>query len=647
MAPTVLDAHMAFNLPHPLPANRLAITSSSSHDVHRMWDPPRQEEFAEDLCKLFIACNVAWNSAANPELLLFFSKYIPEAKIPDRRVLSGRVLDTLVVQVEADIKSKVSGKLGTGQCDGWKTGAKASIITTSVTVEGKIYTNAAHDVSPDKKSAENLLQIVLGDIEYCEKEFGIIFIGYCTDNGGDARGMRPRLQRIRPKFTVPPCWGHQVNIMVGEVLELELPCMGSMDDGLEIAKWFTNHSRALGMLKDQQKTTERFKRTNRALTLIFPVISRWTVHFLCTRRFLVLSPPMRALYYQDYEALIQCAGAKADAKAKARAVLEPIEDPQFWKNIAEVKLILEPLAIAAKCMQAPDAGLDQVLLMLGNLYRIYGDPEVDSRVRNCIRNSLEKRWLAMEREIFILALFLNPYIRDSDLDFHAAFFDYSNDRADFSSSYMQLSAMKELHERENKRVNVVTVWQQLDTGQVNGRNGVVKLAIWVLSIVANSAGSERGFSKFGIFLIKLRNQLSIQKVRKMNTIDMELKRKHEELGMTTDRIKRKFVHFAEQHGGVQPGTIGYDDADSFAHLSTQLIRNSTDERNFPVDDDEEEYSPTPSPHSPANFTLKNLFEYPETSEDSVNTLGFYWHGGIKDLQEELELYDLLMEDLDL
>jgi hypothetical protein len=271
--------------------------------------------------------------------------------------------------------------------------------------------------------------------------------------------------------------------MVGEVLELELPCMGSMDDGLEIAKWFTNHSRALGMLKDQQKTTERFKRTNRALTLIFPVISRWTVHFLCTRRFLVLSPPMRALDYQDCETLIQCAGAKADAKAKARAVLEPIEDPQFWKNIAEydscvfgeplthslfrVKLILEPLAIAAKCMQAPDAGLDQVLLMLGNLYRIYGDPEVDSRVRNCIRNSLEKRWLAMEREIFILALFLNPYIRgtafskknpalkpinlcniakrlfkrffdeDSDLDFHAAFFDYSNDRADFSSSYIR------------------------------------------------------------------------------------------------------------------------------------------------------------------------------------------------------------------
>ncbi|KAJ7891750.1 hypothetical protein B0H13DRAFT_1625867 [Mycena leptocephala] len=175
-----------------------------------IWDPPKQQEFAEDLCKLFIACNIAWNSANNPELLLFFSKYLPEAKIPHRRVLSGRVLDTLVVQVESEMKAQVSGKLGMGQCDGWKSNAKASIVTTSVTVDGKICIIAAHDVSPEKNSADNLLETVLADIEYCEREFGIIFVGYCTDNGGDAMSMRKKLQVRVPKFLVPPCWGHQI-----------------------------------------------------------------------------------------------------------------------------------------------------------------------------------------------------------------------------------------------------------------------------------------------------------------------------------------------------------------------------------------------------------------------------------------------------
>ncbi|KAJ7934699.1 hypothetical protein B0H13DRAFT_1591431 [Mycena leptocephala] len=176
-----------------------------------MWDLPKQEEFAEDLCRLFVACNMSWNSAANPELNLFFSKYIPEAKISDRRVLSGRVFDTLVVQAESRMKSNVNGKLRTGQCDdGWKSNAKASIITTSVTVEGQLYMIAAH---PDKTSADNLLKIVLEVMKYCEDELGFVMVGYftdCTDNGGDAKGMRFRLKRRRMKLVVPPCWGHQV-----------------------------------------------------------------------------------------------------------------------------------------------------------------------------------------------------------------------------------------------------------------------------------------------------------------------------------------------------------------------------------------------------------------------------------------------------
>ncbi|KAJ7940006.1 hypothetical protein B0H13DRAFT_1586662 [Mycena leptocephala] len=389
---------------------------------------------------------------------------------------------------------------------------------------------------------------------------------------------------------------------------------------------------------------------------------------------------MRTLYIQHYEKLIQCAGTKRDAKEKAKEILAPIEDPQFWKNLAEVKIILEPLAIAAKCMQAPDAGLDQVLLMLGNLYRIYGSAEITARVRNCVQKSLEKRWLPMERDVFILALYLNPYIRgtafskknpalkpialyatakklflrffdeEPDLDFHAAFFDYSRNAKEFSASYMQLAETKQMYERENKRVSVVAVWEQLLTEDKNGRNGLVKLAILLLNIVPNSEGSERGFSKFGIFLTKLRSQLSIQKVRKMNIVDMELKRNHEELGLTTDRIKRKFVKFAEECAGEGSGMPGYDETDSFGGLSTQLIQDLADSTPTGDSDDEEDDEVNGDGddeivHSPANYTLKQLFEYPTDAAVSLeNGLGFHWQYGVKDLQEELELYDILMED---
>ncbi|KAJ7651816.1 hypothetical protein B0H17DRAFT_1269880 [Mycena rosella] len=51
--------------------------------------------------------------------------------------------------------------------------------------------------------------------------------------------------------------------------------MLSVDEGLDIVKWFTNHSRAIRLLAHQQKLTERFEKTHRILRLIFPVISRW------------------------------------------------------------------------------------------------------------------------------------------------------------------------------------------------------------------------------------------------------------------------------------------------------------------------------------------------------------------------------------
>lgn len=133
---TLIDAtaRTTLNVPHALREQHLP--STRSYGV--MWDQPTQEEFAQDLCKLFVACNMSWNSASNPQLNLFFSKYVPEAKIPDRRVLSGRVLDSLAAQTEATMKSNVAGRHGTGQCDGWKTNAKAAIISTSVTVDATV-----------------------------------------------------------------------------------------------------------------------------------------------------------------------------------------------------------------------------------------------------------------------------------------------------------------------------------------------------------------------------------------------------------------------------------------------------------------------------------------------------------------------------
>jgi hypothetical protein len=77
-----------------------------------------------------------------------------------------------------------------------------------------------------------------------------------------------------------------------------------------------------------------------------------------------------------------------------------------------LKITLEPLAIAANVTQAAGTRLDHVLVTLGNLYRIYAtDTEIDEEVRHIITKSLEKRWAKCDQDAFIVAVFLNPYIR--------------------------------------------------------------------------------------------------------------------------------------------------------------------------------------------------------------------------------------------
>lgn len=115
-------------------------TSSVAEDTSEpsaggTWDSARQNELAIDICKLFAVCGWAWNSVENPEVDLFFAKWVPGSAVPDRRKLSGPCLDAAAATAESRIAARVRGKVATGQCDGWKNVAKTNVVTSMMTVE--------------------------------------------------------------------------------------------------------------------------------------------------------------------------------------------------------------------------------------------------------------------------------------------------------------------------------------------------------------------------------------------------------------------------------------------------------------------------------------------------------------------------------
>lgn len=97
-----------------------------------------QKEFAADLCRLFVALNLAWNAAAHPETKAFFARWLPHLHVPDRRTLSGPLLRAEKQKVVARIRSKVHGKYAMLQCDGWRNVARISIVTSMMTVGDQV-----------------------------------------------------------------------------------------------------------------------------------------------------------------------------------------------------------------------------------------------------------------------------------------------------------------------------------------------------------------------------------------------------------------------------------------------------------------------------------------------------------------------------
>jgi hypothetical protein len=185
-----------------------------------------------------------------------------------------------------------------------------------------------HDVSTEPKTGEALLTIVTEDIAWSQLTFGLIIIAACCDDGGDARKMRRLLLLMMSWLIIILCWAHQINLIVGDYLGLKLPFLDCVPQALELIKWTRNHSRALGIV-----SREQFQTYNKILALILPVITRWTAHYLSLSRLLQVEAPLKASWMKYKQELIECAGPKADARAKAESIGAIVDDPQFWMRI--------------------------------------------------------------------------------------------------------------------------------------------------------------------------------------------------------------------------------------------------------------------------------------------------------------------------
>ncbi|KAI4519678.1 hypothetical protein K525DRAFT_205497 [Schizophyllum commune Loenen D] len=388
---------------------------------NKPFTPAAQAEFERDFLKLLIVMNVAMLAANDPYVKHFFEKYVPGARLPDRKQLSNRILDDEVNHVTAAVASDVKGQYATGTVDGWST-KKDAVQCTGLNVGGKEYPGRIHVTTPEQKTSANLLQHVLSDIQWMVATLGIIIVAWCCDSGGDSRGLRPLLVALMPWILAIPCWGHQLNLVVYDYVHRAGDWISeTLSKCAIIINWFTSHKRALSMLMDEERRSP--EQWTRLKTFIRAVITRWTTHYLSVRRMAELREVLQVLAIVRRSQLLLAGGEKQEQIDAADGVIKIVEDGSFWTNIDVLKRYLEPLAIAANVAQGSSTRLDHVLVTLASLHHTYSTKteygEYDRLEDNAIIiASLEKRWAALKRDqdFYIIAVFLHP-------QFRAHFFD--------------------------------------------------------------------------------------------------------------------------------------------------------------------------------------------------------------------------------
>ncbi|KAE9385453.1 hypothetical protein BT96DRAFT_791585, partial [Gymnopus androsaceus JB14] len=166
-------------------------------------------------------------------------------------------------------------------------------------------------------------------------------------------------------------------------------------------------------------------------------------------------------------------------------------------------------------------------------------------------------WKKADQDVFILALVFNPYIRaqafkngspfqsvaglwnivyhtykwfydeEPDSKFRRNFTSYLAGTGLWSDERMSFKYHSEDAENRNTFVNLVQVWREHQAGDsINGANGMVCFAMHIMSMVPNSASTERFFSCMTGTHAKVRNRMHAEKSRKIVVLKDHIQRKH-------------------------------------------------------------------------------------------------------------------------
>lgn len=140
----------------------------------------------------------------------------------------------------------------------------------------------------------------------------------------------------------------------------------------------------------------------------------WTTHFVALDCLNELKQSLHTASLTHCDAIIAAqVGAAVSTKARelcedAEQQLDLINDPGFWKCLSMLVDDIELIAFATNICQSDHACPNTVLLAFVGMFHYFSDHLDHSLSRDMVKH-LECRWKALNQELMVAALLLNPF----------------------------------------------------------------------------------------------------------------------------------------------------------------------------------------------------------------------------------------------
>ena len=179
----------------------------------------KQHEIDLSVTRYFIATNTPFNAASNRHLKSLVQKFRPGTTIPERRKISGELLDEVYDQEKQKVKQQVQKAHVTLAIYGWSTLTNDPVLGISFYKSGVCYLVNTINTSGEPHTSDYLVQVVKDQIAYVEDEFGVKVTSFVTDNAANMNFMRREIrQDLDGVFHTYGCHAHIANLLSKDIL---------------------------------------------------------------------------------------------------------------------------------------------------------------------------------------------------------------------------------------------------------------------------------------------------------------------------------------------------------------------------------------------------------------------------------------------